>query len=78
MWSQERNGSLTPQTATPKMQVAVCWRCAAGHECAVRRRRSVLALLVFAVGRVAQGRRPRWPGWRRGSCSGRAREGFSS
>ncbi|MFI5476505.1 zinc-ribbon domain-containing protein [Streptomyces cacaoi] len=27
MWLQERNGGLTP-----KMQVAVWWRCAAGHE----------------------------------------------
>ncbi|MFD0166304.1 zinc-ribbon domain-containing protein [Streptomyces decoyicus] len=32
MWLQERNGGLTPQKATPKMQVAVWWRCAAGHE----------------------------------------------
>ncbi|MFE2473104.1 zinc-ribbon domain-containing protein [Streptomyces mirabilis] len=32
MWLQERNGGLTPEKATPKMQVAVWWRCAAGHE----------------------------------------------
>lgn len=32
MWLQERNGGLTPAKATPKMQVAVWWRCAAGHE----------------------------------------------
>ncbi|MEV4506635.1 zinc-ribbon domain-containing protein [Streptomyces klenkii] len=32
MWLQERNGGLTPQKATPKMQVAVWWRCTAGHE----------------------------------------------
>ncbi|WP_277820477.1 zinc-ribbon domain-containing protein [Streptomyces sp. WAC00263] len=32
MWLQERNGGLTPQKATPKMQVAVWWRCAARHE----------------------------------------------
>ncbi|MGK4586016.1 zinc-ribbon domain-containing protein [Kitasatospora sp. HPMI-4] len=32
MWLQERNGGLTPETATPKMQVAVWWRCTAGHE----------------------------------------------
>lgn len=31
-WLQERNGGLTPEKATPKMQVAVSWRCAAGHE----------------------------------------------
>ncbi|MEW2290224.1 zinc-ribbon domain-containing protein [Streptomyces sp. NPDC047841] len=32
MWLQERNGGLTPAKATPKMQVAVWWRCSAGHE----------------------------------------------
>ncbi|GDY59208.1 hypothetical protein SVIO_098310 [Streptomyces violaceusniger] len=32
MWLQERNGGLTPEKATPKMQVAMWWRCAAGHE----------------------------------------------
>lgn len=31
-WLQERNGGLTPQKATPKMQVDVWWRCPAGHE----------------------------------------------
>ncbi|MFD5516367.1 zinc-ribbon domain-containing protein [Streptomyces sp. NPDC127066] len=30
-WLQERNGGLTPQKATPKMRVAVWWRCPAGH-----------------------------------------------
>ncbi|MCZ9342994.1 zinc-ribbon domain-containing protein, partial [Streptomyces sp. TRM76130] len=32
MWLQERNGGLTPAKASPKMQVKVWWRCAAGHE----------------------------------------------
>ncbi|MFJ2597417.1 zinc-ribbon domain-containing protein [Streptomyces erythrochromogenes] len=32
MWLQERNGGLTPEKASPKMQVKVWWRCAAGHE----------------------------------------------
>ncbi|MFJ9968756.1 zinc-ribbon domain-containing protein [Streptomyces avermitilis] len=32
MWLQERNGGLTPEKATPKMQVKVWWRCPAGHE----------------------------------------------
>ncbi|MGW1592727.1 zinc-ribbon domain-containing protein [Streptomyces sp. NPDC002343] len=31
MWLQERNGGLTPAKTTPKMQVAVWWRWAAGH-----------------------------------------------
>ncbi|MET8181345.1 zinc-ribbon domain-containing protein [Streptomyces sp. NPDC005336] len=31
-WLQERNGGLTPAKATPKMRVAVWWRCPAGHE----------------------------------------------
>ncbi|MCK2145288.1 zinc-ribbon domain-containing protein [Streptomyces diastaticus] len=31
-WLQERNGGLTPEKATPKMRVAVWWRCPAGHE----------------------------------------------
>lgn len=31
-WLQERNGGLTPDKATPKMQVDVWWRCPAGHE----------------------------------------------
>jgi hypothetical protein len=31
-WLQERNGGLRPQTATPKMRVAVWWRCPAGHD----------------------------------------------
>ncbi|MGW5680053.1 zinc-ribbon domain-containing protein, partial [Streptomyces sp. NPDC003860] len=33
MWLQERNGGLTPANASPKMQVAMWWRCTAGHEC---------------------------------------------
>uniref|UniRef100_UPI003B21B362 zinc-ribbon domain-containing protein n=1 Tax=Streptomyces antimycoticus TaxID=68175 RepID=UPI003B21B362 len=31
-WLQERNGGMTPQKATPKMQVDAWWRCPAGYE----------------------------------------------
>lgn len=32
LWLQDRNSGLPPEKATPKMQVEVWWRCAAGHE----------------------------------------------